>query len=66
MVPILTKHRANQREGRQNLKKTVLPVVNYEVEKLGCLDSSESWFAFQEGWTLAFCQPVNTPKPSIT
>ena len=40
MVPILTKHRANQREGRQNLKKTVLPVVNYEVEKLGCLDSS--------------------------
>ena len=40
MVPILTKHRANQREGRQNLKKTVLPVVNYEVEKLGCLYSS--------------------------
>ena len=39
MVPILTKHRANQREGRQNLKKTVLPVVNYEVEKLGCLYS---------------------------
>ena len=45
MVPILTKHRANQREGQKEaakFKKTVLPVVNYEVEKLGCLYSSKA------------------------
>ena len=29
--------REKGKKRRQNLKKTVLPVVNYEVEKLGCL-----------------------------